>query len=76
MLGSMPDLLEATGVDALIIDPIQFYAELVPMKLGMPYIHAAVAMHCDYSGYTLFSIYGDPHQTPNPLSPVTIDSFS
>jgi hypothetical protein len=72
----MPDLLEATGVDALIIDPIQFYAELVPMKLGMPYIHAAVAMHCDYSGYTPFSIYGDPHQTPNPLSPVTIDSFS
>jgi zeaxanthin glucosyltransferase len=63
MLASMPDLLEATGVDALIIDPIQFYAELVPMKLGMPYIHAAVAMHCDYSGYTPFSIYGDPHQT-------------
>ena len=63
MLESMPDMLEATGVDALIIDPIQSYAELVPMKLGMPYIHAAVAMHCDYSGYTPFSIYGDPHQT-------------
>jgi zeaxanthin glucosyltransferase len=63
MLESMPNLLEATGVDALIIDPIQFYAELVPMKLGVPYIHAAVAMHCDYSGYTPFSIYGDPHLT-------------
>jgi zeaxanthin glucosyltransferase len=63
MLESMPDMLEATGVDALIIDPIQFYAELGPMKLGMPYIHAAVALHCDYSGYTPLSIYGDPHQT-------------
>ena len=63
MLESMPDMLEATGVDALIIDPIQFYAELVPMKLGIPYIHAAVALHCDYSGYTPLSIYGDPHQT-------------
>jgi zeaxanthin glucosyltransferase len=63
MLESMPDMLEATGVDALIIDPIQFYAELVPMKLGVPYIHAAVAMHCDYSGYTPISIYGDPHLT-------------
>jgi zeaxanthin glucosyltransferase len=63
MLESMPDMLEATGVDALIIDPIQFYAELGPMKLGMPYIHAAVAMHCDFSGYTPLSIYGDPHQT-------------
>jgi hypothetical protein len=63
MLESMPDMLGAIGVDALIIDPIQFYAELVPMKLGMPYMHAAVALHCDYSGYTPLSIYGDPHQT-------------
>jgi MGT family glycosyltransferase len=63
ILESMPDMLEATGVDALIIDPIQFYAELAPMKLGIPYIHAAVALHCDYSGYTPFSIYGDPHET-------------
>jgi zeaxanthin glucosyltransferase len=52
MLKSMPAILEATGVEALIIDPIQFYAELAPMNLGVPYIHAAVAAHCDYSGYT------------------------
>ena len=63
MLESMPDMLEATGVDALIIDPVQSYAELVPMKLGIPYIHAAVCMHCDCSGYTPLCIYGDPHQT-------------
>jgi zeaxanthin glucosyltransferase len=63
MLPSMPDMLAATGVDALVIDPIQFYAELGPMKLGMPYIHAAVAMHCDFSGYTPISIYSDPHLT-------------
>jgi zeaxanthin glucosyltransferase len=63
MLESMPDMLEATGVDALIIDPIQFYAELGPMKLGMPYIHAAVTLHCDYSGYTPLCSYGDPHLT-------------
>src|SRR5258705_4604446 len=52
MLKSMPAMLETTGVDALIIDPIQFYAELAPMNLGIPYIHVAVALHCDYSGYT------------------------
>jgi hypothetical protein len=62
MLKSMPAMLEATGVDALIIDPIQFYAELAPMNLGVPYIHAAVAAHCDYSGYTPLCIYGDRHQ--------------
>jgi MGT family glycosyltransferase len=63
MLKSMPAMLEATAVDALIIDPIQFYAELGPMNLGIPYIHAAMAIHCDYSGYTPLCIYGDPHQT-------------
>jgi zeaxanthin glucosyltransferase len=63
MLKSMPAMIEDTGVDALIIDQIQFYAELAPMKLGIPYIHAAAALHCDYSGYTPFSIYGDPHET-------------
>ncbi|HXM24614.1 MAG TPA: glycosyltransferase [Chthoniobacterales bacterium] len=63
MLKSMPAMIEATGLDALIIDQIQFYAELAPMKLGIPYIHAAVALHCDYSGYTPLSIYSDPHET-------------
>jgi zeaxanthin glucosyltransferase len=63
MLKTMPAMLEATAVDALIIDPIQFYAELAPMNVGIPYIHAAVAMHCDYSGFTPLSIYGDRHQT-------------
>jgi zeaxanthin glucosyltransferase len=63
MLKSMPAMIEATGVDALIIDQIQFHAELAPMKLGIPYIHAAAALHCDYSGYTPLSIYGDPHET-------------
>jgi zeaxanthin glucosyltransferase len=63
MLRSMPAMLEATAVEALIIDPIQFYAELAPMNLGIPYIHLAVAIHCDYSGYTPLCIYGDPHQT-------------
>src|SRR5258708_1269725 len=69
MLKSMPAMLEATGVDALVIDPIQFYAELAPMNLGIPYIHVAVALHCDYSGYTPLRIYGDPpHTTPTPMS--------
>ena len=63
MFKSMPAMLEATGVDALIIDPIQFHVELAPMTLGVPYIHAAVALHCDYSGYTPFGIYGDPYET-------------
>ncbi|MBV8216664.1 MAG: hypothetical protein JOZ08_25890, partial [Verrucomicrobia bacterium] len=63
MLRSMPSMIEATGVDALIIDPIQFYVELAAIKLGVPYIHAAVALHLDYSGYTPFPLCGDPYET-------------
>ena len=63
MFESLPGMVEATGVDALIIDEIHFYAELAAMKLGIPYIHVAAALHCDYSGYTPLSIYGDPHET-------------
>jgi zeaxanthin glucosyltransferase len=63
MLRSLPAMLHATGVDALIIDPIQFYVELAAMKLGVPYVHAAVALHIDYSGYTPFPLWGDSHET-------------
>ncbi|MBV8278349.1 MAG: glycosyltransferase family 1 protein [Verrucomicrobia bacterium] len=63
MLRSMPSMIEAPGVDALIIDPIQFYVELAAIKLGVPYIHAAVALHLDYSGYTPFPLCGDPYET-------------
>jgi zeaxanthin glucosyltransferase len=63
MFESLPGMVEATGVDALIIDQIHFYAELAAMKLGIPYIHVAAALHCDYSGYTPLSVYGDPHET-------------
>jgi zeaxanthin glucosyltransferase len=39
------------------------------MNLGIPYIHAAVAIHCDYSGYTPLCIYGDRHQrTPEAIA--------
>jgi len=37
--------------------------ELAPMNIGIPYIHVAVAIHCDYSGYTPLCIYGDRHHT-------------
>jgi zeaxanthin glucosyltransferase len=63
MLNSMPAMLQANEVDALILDTIQFYAELAPLRLGMPYIHVAAALHCDYSGHTPLCIYGDQHET-------------
>jgi zeaxanthin glucosyltransferase len=52
ILRTLPAVVQTTGIDALIIDDIQFYAELGAMQLGMPYIHVSNGLHMDFSGYT------------------------
>jgi hypothetical protein len=34
---TMPKLIAAEGVDALVLDDYEFYAAALPMRLGMPY---------------------------------------
>jgi MGT family glycosyltransferase len=63
MLHWLPTVLVQEGIDALVIDTYQFYAELVPMHLGIPYIHVSNALPFDYSGYTPLCLYGWPHET-------------
>jgi len=63
ILNWMPAMVEKSGLDAVILDTVQFYAELAPMRLGIPYIHVAAALHFDYSGYTPYCVSGDPHET-------------
>ena len=63
ILKSLPAIVQANRIDALIIDTVQFYAELGAMQLGMPYVHVANAVHFDYSGYTPLCCYGWPHET-------------
>src|SRR5882757_5973710 len=63
ILKSLPAIVQANRVDALVIDTVQFYAELGALQLGMPYIHVSAAMYHDYSGYTPLSHYSWPHQT-------------
>jgi zeaxanthin glucosyltransferase len=63
ILRSLPAIVQANQVDALVIDSIQFYAELGAIQLGIPYVHVSAAMHHDYSGYTPLSHYGWPHET-------------
>jgi len=60
---SLPKMVETTGIEALIIDPIQFFVELGAMKLGIPYITVATAFYLDYFGYTPLCIYDWPHET-------------
>jgi zeaxanthin glucosyltransferase len=63
ILQSLPRMVEDAGIDALVIDPIQFFAELGAIKLGLPYVTLAATAYVDYSGRTPLCCYGWPHQT-------------
>jgi zeaxanthin glucosyltransferase len=63
ILESLPAMAQANGIDALILDTVQFYAELGAMRLGIPYIHVSAALYFDFSGLTPLGLYGWPHQT-------------
>jgi zeaxanthin glucosyltransferase len=54
----LPKLLAANDIDALVIDNYDFYGEVIPMRLGMPYATVSDALHFDYSGYTPLCVYG------------------
>ena len=58
----LPKLLSANGIDALVLDDYDFYSEVVPMYLGMPYAILANAFHFDYSGCTPLCVYGWAHE--------------
>jgi len=60
---SLPKMVEETGIEALIIDPIQFFVELAAIKLRIPYITVATALYLDYFGYTPPGIFDWPHET-------------
>ena len=69
ILKSLPEIVRTYAVDVLLVDTVQFYAELGPMQLGLPYVHVANGLHWDYSGYTPLCVYGWPHEiTPAALA--------
>jgi zeaxanthin glucosyltransferase len=58
----LPNLVSANGIDALVLDNYDFYAEVLPIYLGIPYATLANALHFDYSGYTPLCIDGWEHE--------------
>jgi zeaxanthin glucosyltransferase len=58
----LPAVLAETGVDALVLDAIHMYLELVPMSLGIPYAHVWAILHFDFSGTTPASLFSWPLQ--------------
>jgi UDP:flavonoid glycosyltransferase YjiC (YdhE family) len=63
VLSSLPAALATAGADAVVLDTYQYYVELIPMSLGLPYVHVSNALHFDYSGYTPLCVYDWPHET-------------
>jgi zeaxanthin glucosyltransferase len=60
---SLAKMVETTGIEALILDPIQFFVELGAMKLGIPYITVTSTLYLDYFGYVPLGVYDWPHET-------------
>lgn len=62
MFVSLPATLAAAGVEGLVLDSYDFFRELIPMSLEMPYVHVANALHFDYSGHTPLCLYVWSHE--------------
>jgi zeaxanthin glucosyltransferase len=59
---TLPNLLSSTGIDALVVDNYDFYGEIIPMRIGMPYAIVSNALHFDYSGHTPLCVYDGVHE--------------
>jgi MGT family glycosyltransferase len=62
-LEHLPEKLRETGIEALVIDTVYRFLELVPMRLGMPYVHIWNILHLDRSGSTPPYYFSWPHET-------------
>lgn len=62
-LEHLPEKLAETGVQALVIDTAHFFLELVPMRLGMPYVHIWNILHLDRSGSSPACLFPWPYET-------------
>jgi zeaxanthin glucosyltransferase len=64
----LPQKLADAGVEALVIDTIHTFLELVPMSLGMPYAQVWNVLNVDLSGATPPCFFGWPYEnTPEAL---------
>ena len=60
-LEQLPEKLAETGVEALVIDAVHFFVELVPMRLGIPYVHIWNILHLDRSGSSPACFFNWPY---------------
>jgi zeaxanthin glucosyltransferase len=57
---SLPETLTTTGIEALVIDTVHFFIELVPLSLSISYVQVWNVLHLDFSGTTPPSLFSCP----------------
>jgi zeaxanthin glucosyltransferase len=62
VLGRFPKKLAASGVDAMVLDMGHSFLQLVPLSLGIPYVHISNSLHIDPSGATPACIFSLPFE--------------
>ena len=58
----LPQLIKEIGVEALVIDTLHRFIELIPMSLNIPCVHIWNTLHIDGTGTTPACIYDWPHE--------------
>jgi MGT family glycosyltransferase len=58
----LPQLIKKIGVEALVIDTLHRFLELIPMSLNIPCVHIWNTLHIDGTGTTPACIYDWPHE--------------
>lgn len=56
----LTEKLITTGVEAVVIDTIHFFIELVPLSMSIPYVHISNVLHLDFSRATPPSLFSSP----------------
>src|SRR5258708_1856815 len=70
----LAEKLAMTGVEALVIDTIHFFIELVPLSMSIPYVHVWNVLHFDFSGATPACLFSCPLDTsPEGLNRNAVD---
>jgi MGT family glycosyltransferase len=59
----LAEKLATTGIEAVVIDTIHFFIELVPLSMSIPYVHIWNVLHLDFSGATPASLFSSPLDT-------------
>jgi zeaxanthin glucosyltransferase len=59
----LPQKLKEAGVEALAIDSVYNFVEIVPMNMGIPYIHIWNILPLDFSGATPICLYSWPNDS-------------